>query len=75
MLTSFAANAYYVILCTQKQIIKESFPMRIIGIAVLVAACLGFWFFEHNAPHHKPITKNSSQQDKEDKNVNQWRQF
>lgn len=49
--------------------------MRIIGIAVLVAACLWFWFFEHNAPHHKPITKNSSQQDKEDKNVNQWRQF
>jgi len=49
--------------------------MRIIGIVILVAVCVGFWFFEHNAPHHKPITKNSPQEDKEDKNVNQWKQF
>jgi len=62
-------------LCAQEKNTKEIVQMRIIGIVILVAVCVGFWFFEHNAPHHKPITKNSPQEDKEDKNVNQWKQF
>ena len=46
--------------------------MAALKIVLLFAACVAFFIFEHNAPHHQPITKDSPQEDKDELERTGW---
>ena len=46
--------------------------MAALKIVLLFAACTAFFVFEHNAPHHQPITKDSPQEDKDELEKTGW---
>jgi len=46
--------------------------MAMVKVLLLVIVCVAFFIFEHNAPHHQPVTKDSPQKDKDELEKNGW---